>query len=393
MANLPPPRTSDMQFEGSRDEFSIGFADVFQFMQRYGKTIASFCAIGLACGLIVTLVLGTYTATVSLQNLSGIDIPNLKYLQSALPKLEQENQEKLGIKNDDDLRSEKFWEKSIKPVILIGKADGKDLLDPSSLKSAGSSIASLQFTAKGSSEALAEDRIGLLTKTFINGAAYISLRDLLRSYELKVIAAESNLSKKIGSAEVELVYVERRIQNLTALKSQFPGASSAALQVIDAKDSGAKYLPIPTQLVAANTDANNLKESLARYRDEESQLPIYTQFIDKARPLIDNDRKDSQLPLTLLELVNQIDKTTQVPAQKIAVEDIKIALTSIQTNKAFGLRQAGSVDVKLPPYLKNSAIGLGVGLFLGFLLALGLTLVRHYKITKGNKSKASPVSS
>jgi len=196
---------------------------------------------------LATFLLGKYTATASLQNMSGIDIPNLKYLQSALPKLEQENQDKQKVRESAYLGSERFWEKNVKPIILVSKADGKDLLDPSSLKSAGSNIASLQFIAKGRSEAVAESRIEEMTKTFINGAAYIGLRDLLRGYELKVIAADSNLNKKIGSAEVELVYVERRIQNLMALKNQYPSVATAPLQVVDAKDSGAKYLPISTQ--------------------------------------------------------------------------------------------------------------------------------------------------
>jgi hypothetical protein len=348
---------------------------------------------GLVCAIGATFALGNYTATVSLQNMSGIDIPSLKYLQSALPKLEQENQENQKDKSTAYLGSDQFWVQSIKPIILVGKADGKDLLDLSSLKSAGSNIASLQFTAKGPSKALAESRIDEMTKTFINGTAYIGLRDLLRGYELKVIAANSNLNKKIGSAEVELVYVDRRIKNLIELKNQYPSVAVAPLQVVDAKDSGAKYLPISTQLVAATTDANSLREALSRYQDEEKQLPIYTQFIEKAKPLIDNGRKDGNLVDSLLEVANQIEKNTQEAVQKIALEDIRVALTSIQTNKAFGLRQAGTVDVKLPPYLQNSAIGLLAGLFLGFLLALGLTLVNQYKSTLSTASKVSPISS
>ena len=161
---------------------------------------------------------------------------------------------------------------------------------------------------------------------------------------------------------------------------------------MDAKDSGAKYLPISTQIVAATTDANSLRESLARYRDEEKQLQIYTQFIQKAKPLIDNGRKDGNLVDSLLEVVNQIEKSTQETVQKIALEDIRVALTSIQTNKAFGLRQAGTIAINPPPYLKNTAIGLVGGLFLGFLLALGLTLARQYKSTVSTASKVSLIS-
>jgi hypothetical protein len=201
-------RTSESNFDANSDEMSIGLIDVVQFIKRYYKSILSIGLAGLVCALLATLLLGNYTATVSVQNMSGIGIPGLKYLQSALPKLEQENQEKQKDKSTAYLGSEGLWEKNVKPIFLVGKADGKDLLDSSSLKSAGSNIASLQFTAKGRSEAIAESHLEEITKTFINGAAYIGLRDLLREYELKVITADRNLNKKIGSAEVELVYVE-----------------------------------------------------------------------------------------------------------------------------------------------------------------------------------------
>jgi hypothetical protein len=385
-------RTPESNSDPNSDEWSISLVDLVQFFKRYLRVIFSTGLAGLVCAILATFLLGNYTATVSLQNLYSIDIPSLKYLQSALPKLEQENQEKQKDKSSAYLGSDQFWVQSIKPIILVGKADGKDLLDPSSLKSAGSNISSLQFTAKGSSKAVAESRIDEMTKTFINGAAYIGLRDLLRGYELKVIAADSNLNKKIGSAEVELVYVERRIQNLMILKNQYPSVATAPLQVVDFKDSGAKYLPISTQIVAATTDANSLRESLSRYRDEEKQLPIYRQFIEKAKPLIDNGRKDGNLVDSLLEVANQIEKNTQEAVQKIALEDIRVALKSIQTNKAFGLRQAGTIAITPPPYLRNTAIGLVAGLFFGFLLALGLTLVRQYKSTLSTTGKVSQVS-
>ena len=372
-------RTPKQHHENNNDELNISLVDVVQFVRRYYRAVLTLGAVGLVCGVAVTFILGNYTATVSLQNLSGIDLPGLKYLQSTLPKLEQENQEKQEDKRSAYLSSEQFWAQSIKPIILVGKADGKDLLDPSSLKSAGSSIASLQFTAKGRSKAAAEKRMEELTKTFINGAAYIRARDLFRGYEIKVIDDDGNLNKNIGSMQVELGYVERRIQNLKALKNQYPAAAAAPMQVVDAKDSGAKYLPIGTQIIAATTDANRLNESLARYRDEERQLRVYAQFVERAKPLIENGRKDDNLLGSLYEITNQIDQNTQDAIQKIAVEDIRVALTSIQTNKAFGLRQAGTVGMQPPPYLKNTAIGFLAGLFLGLIYASGLAVTRQYQ--------------
>ena len=92
---------------------------------------------------------------------------------------------------------------------------------------------------------------------------------------------------------------------------------------------------------------------------------------------------------SLFEVTNQIDQNTQGAVQKIAVEDIRVALTSIQTNKVFGLRQAGMVDIQPPSYEKNTAIGLLVGLFSGLIYALGLAVVRQYQ---SNQSKLNAAS-
>ena len=92
---------------------------------------------------------------------------------------------------------------------------------------------------------------------------------------------------------------------------------------------------------------------------------------------------------SLFQVTNQIDQNTQGVIQKIAVEDIRVALTSIQINKAFGLRQAGTVGIQPPPYLKNTAIGLIAGLFLGLIYALSLAVVRQYQ---SNQSKLNAAS-
>jgi len=122
-------------------------------------------------------------------------------------------------------------------------------------------------------------------------------------------------------------------------------------QVVDAKDSGAKYLPITTQIVAATTDANNLKESLARYKDEESQNIVYRLFVQKAKPLLDKNESDADLGIKLLDISAEIERDVSSTIQQVAIEDIKIALSAIQTNKIYGLKQVGIIDFENHPTL------------------------------------------
>ena len=352
----------------------ISFKDIIQFANEFYRKVIISGIVGAILALIGAVVFGAYTATITLNNYNELDLPRIRYLQSSLPKLEQENQKIKKNEADSFLGSEMFWAKSIKPNILVNKSDSKELLDPAALNTAGSKISSIQIIGRAESKEAAIKRVERVSKFFIDGSTYIDIRDLIRSYELKVIAIDSNLKKKISSAEVELDYLQKRIKNLNELKGQFPATTTTLGQVVDAKDSGAKYLPITTQIVAATTDANNLKESLARYKDEESQNIVYRQFIQKAKPLIDGNGDGADLVAQLIDIGGQIEKSVSSAIQLIAIEEIKIALSTIQTNKVYGLKQVGVVDIENPSYLKYIGTGLLAGLFAGLMWAFALKI-------------------
>lgn len=363
----------------SDNQSEISIKDIVEFIRDFYKKIIVVGLIGAIVGLAVSIIFGLYTATITLYNYDGLDIPRIRYLQSALPKLEQEHQQKLKNLDDSFLGSEAFWSKSIKPNILVSKADSKDLLDATALNAAGSKISSIQINSKGTTQEDAEKRVEKTSKFFIDGSTYIELRDLVRGYELKAITIDSGLRKKISSAEVELDYLQKRIKNLNDLKGQFPATTTTLGQVVDAKDSGAKYLPITTQIVAATTDVNNLKESLARYRDEESQNIVYKQFVKQAIPLVENNQGEADLGAKLLNVTGQIEKEIRNNIQLIAVEEIKVSLSAIQTKKLYGLKQAGVIDIENPPHKKYLGMGLLIGLFAGLLLAFALKLTQQGK--------------
>lgn len=365
----------------SDNQSEISIKDVVEFIKEFYKRIIISGVVGAIVGLAATITFGLYTATITLYNYDGLDIPRIRYLQSALPKLEQENQQKIKKTDDSFLGSEAFWAKSIKPNILVSKADSKEILDPTALNAAGSKISSIQINSKGTTKDVAEKKVEKTSKFFIDGSTFIELRDLVRGYELKAITIDSGLRKKISSAEVELDYLQKRIKNLNDLKGQFPGTTTTLGQVVDAKDSGAKYLPITTQIVAATTDANNLKESLARYRDEESQNIVYKQFVKLAIPLVENNEANADLGAKLLKVAEQIEKEISSNIQLIAVEEIKVSLSAIQTKKLYGLKQAGTIDIENPSYAKNLGLGLLLGLFAGLILAMALKLTRQARVS------------
>lgn len=352
----------------------ISIEDIAKFIKEEFWKISISGLIGIGIALIFSFTFGKYEAKLIYTNYSGIDIPRLKSLQVSLPKLYEETEKNDG--KNDFLKSEKVWESSVKPNILIKKSDGKDLLDVSALTKASNSIPTIEIVGYGTSKAKAIQNAETISNFFINGSSYLQLRDLIRNYDLRSIAVISNAQKKVSALEIESVYLEKRIKNLNSLKNQFPNAINAGSQVVDAKDSGAKYLPISTQIIAATTDLNGIQEQLARLRDEESQVKVYSSFVDSSKKILTETFEPKQLIDKLLVVIEGIQKSIP-PSNTIQVnasESIRVDLKSIQTDNLYGLRQIGEVDVSSPKYVKYLGIGLFVGLMLGFMFSIALRL-------------------
>ena len=146
--------------------------------------------------------------------------------------------------------------------------------------------------------------------------------------------------------------------------------------MVDAKDSGAKYLPISTQIIAATTDLNGIQEQLARLKDEESQVKVYSSFADSGKKLLTETFDSKQLIDKLLIVIEGIQKSIP-PSNTIqinAAESIKVDLKSIQTDNLYGLRQIGEIDVSYPKYVKYLGIGLFAGLMCGLIFSAALRL-------------------
>lgn len=360
-------------------ENSINLRDIVRFIMEFYKKILFLGLISLIAAVCYTFLLGEYTASITLMNSAQIDIPRIKYLQAALPKLSQEQSVK---ESENYLDVEQLWNSAIKAKSLVRKSDANDLLDPASLKSDRFNIYAIEILGKANAKQLAEERAQEISNYFISGTIFIDLRDLMRQYELTVTTANAKLAAKILNAEVELVYIDRRIKSLTELKKQYPASATGqtnSLQLSDAKDSGAKYMPILTQIIAATVDHNNQNELLLRYKEEAAMISFYGSFVEKAKPFMDSGLKDPNLITNLLDIVSQKSKEVNTNYEKVALSTIDGDLKEIMAFKLYGLPQLGAVSTIGPAYLKNAAIGLLGGTLLGILIALGLVVAQRLR--------------
>jgi len=368
------------------EEDAISLLDIVQFIKESYKKIVLFALSGSVSVAIFTFALGQYTASITLLNYADLDIIRIKYLQVALPKLSQED----SIKSSENyLASEQIWKSAIKVNSLVGKSDAKDLIDPASPKSDRFNIYAIEMIGKANAKQLAEERAQEISNFFINGTAFINLRDLVRQYKLQVTTTNAKLGIKTLNAEIELAFMEQRIKNLNELKKQFPSTINSqnnAMQLMDAKESAAKYLPVLTQIIAATADQNNQLELLQRYKEEGAQMLIYNSFVEKARPFMDAGLKDPKLLANLINILYEAKKEVNTNYEKVILNAIEGDLKKIMEFKLYSLPQAGSVGIVGPAYLKNIAIGLFGGAMMGILFALGLRVSQRLRVEMKSSS-------
>ena len=367
--------------EGNDQELSL--RDLVNFIREFYKQIFYFALAGLIFGC-SSVFLIPYTARISLSNNADISLSELRYYLTQIPRVDIDDQKNKSNKGGKLYADEIFWREHVKPITLLNKSDGKDLLDASSLNVDGSKISSIQIFTKVPSTGDAAQQLEQIKDDFISGIKFVLARDLIRELALEALTINNEMKSKYSTSEIELEYLQKRIKNLHKLKNQFPRSINIKTQVVDAKDGGSKYLPITTQIIAATTDANNLVEALAKYEDAASKSVVKVLFVKKAKPLLPSDNHNPLLLQDLLSICEQIASNLSDPNQMLEIERIKQRLAAIQITKINRLTESGAVSFERKSPLTFSLFGLLAGLLIGLLVAFGVNIYRKMNLSAEN---------
>lgn len=321
-------------------------------------------------------------------NKCAINFTSWRNLQLNLPLLASQLIADKRLSQDQEkmfktMSDTKWWTKNVQPTYSLTKADAKDLASiGKELQENGSSILNLVVNVIGSTKEAAEANIDVATQFIKQGSAYLSIKNLIKGYESQILNSDANLQKQIADTERDLKYMRERAKNLESLRQRFPqNAGFTTQQVVDAKDSNAKYMPISTQLVAINTDINNTVESLKKLIDQQAKERTLRLFVQQTFPIINQETNGLKLVDTLLDVEVSMRKATSpedLNAQ-LALNDIEATLVNVRT------QFTNSLDTSLAPQITRSSPILPVlgGLFGGaiamLLLALGHRLYTNYR--------------
>lgn len=375
------------QLEPSDVGSEISLLDIVNFLHESWKKLAIAAIVGAALGLGGWFLLGKYSAEYVLlnnnnsysNNTYALDLVSWKMLQKSLPNLANQVVDENKVSHDQlslykKMSEDQWWQKNVLPSFALSKADAKDLAGISKdLDLASTTILSFTLTASGGSKEQAIDNVRSLANFLRTGSAYLQLRSLLSIYETQTLSTVADLQQKITSTQIEMAYQLGRAKSLEELHKRFPGGSSNTQQVVDPKDSGAKYLPLATQIIAVNNDINASKESLIRLEKRLDQIALAKTFLEQAIPLQDQTFDGLILSKRLLEVESnlraKLAKDDSNEAQFL--NELRSQLLAIQVRFTKGLEANTAPTATNKGMVKAAASSLAATFFLMLFVLLG----------------------
>ncbi len=364
------------------EQEEISIVDVWNFFATSGKRILIIGALGALLACAAYTQMGVHQAVIALTNEGGIDFVLFKKMLANLPKIAGQ----MADENEDDsvireLSKESWWTKNLKPTYAITKADMKEAGD---LKS-DSKILSFELSVADNSKELAFEK-SEKTLSFLKNASVLSaMYELLQSYTYELETATARIEKSKFEINSEMDYLRKRAASLELLKTKFPQSQSIVnSQVLDPKDSGSKYLPITTQLIAVYGDISMNQESLERLQDTQAQLAVKREVVVSLK-VHTKDKFNGSEALNLvkkdieLAMKNASEKVPANAKEMLALKKVYSDLVGVDLAYRVGLSQLSATQ-----YIKKSLalfilVGAMGGLLLGIFYALLLTLKNHYK--------------
>lgn len=356
------------------DEISL--FDLVNTMIEGWKMWVATTLIGVVIGLGVWSQQG-YRAELIANTRSSLDLTAWNAYTASLPALAEQRLNAAGGSGENAqllraMAQPAWWRTQVTPNFLLTKGDVRDLPSVSKeiLEAGATSIQRLTIRTEGANQADARRNVVFVENFIREGALFLALKALVNRYDLEVAVEPATLRQQVSTIERELIFLGQRAESLEALRKQFPQRSEALLaQVFDPKDSGAKFLPLETQIIAVKTDINAAREQLDRTRLRLAELDLYRKFIDQATPLLATTANGFELAEALKVLEQSLRKNLDPTdgAGLLAIDTIARDLESTTVGAGSMFMDNPLILTSRPKLSMPLVLGLIGGLFAGVL--------------------------
>lgn len=155
--------------------------------------------------------------------------------------------------------------KWLEPVLRISKLDAKEFIGEASKQTGDPSIVGYRISTKAGNPEEAQKQTSLLADYVIDS----NLRELLLSDFDKAVVNNRLLAKSTAAEQATQTYdvsmLEKRLEQLKRISVTYPTLNRAdARQVISLEKGGERYMPLPSQMAAVETQILDIGESGAR---------------------------------------------------------------------------------------------------------------------------------
>ena len=396
---------SRIQNPESMNQDEISFSDVIAYLEAHGRWLL----LGGLCGPILALVsavaLSQYKADIVMDNLfvggnQGIGFTEWRSLSETLPIIAGqifEDRKAAGEDIEDErfLSSPEWWSKHAVPTYGLSKTDTKNLAAmEDDLKGQSTRIVNVKISAEGPTKPLALKRAETTVEYLRRTSLFLRLKTLLNAYQTEAKLQKVGLEKDLIDRDIELRFLEERIQSLEALMMSQTNKNDGGKIIVDVRNGEAKFLPLDTQLNALKLEVDSLKESRKRLEEAFVRNDLLDRFVVEAKPTLDENKAADGLSLLKKLQVIYDGLSVEIPqsdwVRRSAVERIHGDLVAIESRFSTQMPELSrSVQRKIPflPAIMGGAFG---GLLIALLTTLFMARYRRYQLDALEKVSPHP---
>ena len=263
----------------------------------------------------------------------------------------------------------RFWETSVKPLYPITKKDAKEIFESNKDRDS-STIMGLELAIAGRPSDVARAAVITLGEYMTETLLVTALRNWISSSQAASNAELLKAENQLLQTRYSLEQTRKRIEELRSLQVKYPEAQRMVTrQVVSADPVSARYLAPISQVIALESGAAEMNESVRRMERRANQVKVEAAFFDRAALASREVRKGTVLldKLTRIreEIISNVDQDDEAMREVANRFSLDLKGFRDQFSIGFGFRSA----VLLPTRSIRSVTQFaGVGVMLGLLV-------------------------
>ena len=305
------------------------------------------------------------------------------------------------------MTSPDWWSQHVVPVYALTNSEAKELLgingmvigtnkpseDSGTTRFLGRAIEEatrinrLVVSISGVTAEMAMSDVALVVEFIRDGITFLEYQSLVESQLKSVLISENQMVTDTHRLNLDLAIHRRKREEMLRLQQEFANERNLA-QLINPRDTDAKFLPLATQLIAVDLDINETNERLIQLKQQREKNSVVEIFVKQAASILSKGMHNKKLveEIFSLEAAIRLQIGQGETNREMALSKIHDQLIAAQSSVQMQLFPAGMPSiVQQPQYTKSALRGGVLGLAFVFFLSLFILLIRfsaRYRATR-----------